>query len=272
MRNRNLLVLLLVSACNSQATDSGDTDTDAVIVNNPRNPAGEGPASVDLGSAQDLGASASYALLAKAGISNVTGSAITGGNVGISPAAASFVTGFSLVADASNEFSTSVAVVPPAKIYAADYADPTPSNLTTAVLSLQDAYTDAAGRMPPDELNLSGGNLGGLTLAPGLYTWGSTVTIPSDLTLSGGADDVWIFQVANDVDLSAAKSIVLSGGAQAKNIYWQVAGQVTLHATSHFEGIILSQTAITLETGASLHGRAFAQTIIALDDNAVTAP
>lgn len=278
MRARNLLALLLATACVPKTTDPQDTDgdtdgdTDVVIVNNPRNPDGEGPASLDLGSHVNLGASGSYALLAKTGISNVTGSAITGGNVGLSPAAASFVTGFSLVADASNVFSTSIAVVPPAAIYAADYAPPTPSNLTTAVLNMQNAYTDAAGRMPPDQLNLSDGNLGGLTLAPGLYTWGSTVTIPSDLTFSGGANDVWILQVSNDVDLSASKSIVLSGGAQAKNIFWQVAGQVTLHPTSHFEGIILSQTAITLETGASLHGRALAQSMIALDDNAVTTP
>ncbi len=281
MLHRSLLALLFATACTPKVGTGDDTDADtdaaadtdvAPIVNNPRNPDGLGPASLNLGSNVSLGSAGAYVLLAKTAISNVTGSAITGGHVGLSPAAATFITGFDLVADASNVFANSIAVVPPAKIYAADYAPPTPSNLTTAVLNMQNAYTDAAGRMPPDQLNLSDGNLGGLTLPPGLYTWGSTVTIPSDLTLSGGEDDVWIFQVSNDVDLSTSKSIVLSGGAQAKNIFWQVAGQVTLHATSHFEGVILSQTAVTLETGASLHGRVLAQSMIALDNNAVTAP
>ena len=150
-----------------------------------------------------------------------------------------------MMADPSNVFSTSASIVAPGKICAANYAVPTPTDLTAAILSMQTAYTDAAGRTPPDQLDLSSGNLGGLTLAAGLYTWGSSVTIPTDVTISGGADDVWIFQISGDVDLSAAKNVILSGGAQAKNIFWQVAGQVTIHANAHFEGVILSQTAIT---------------------------
>ncbi|MCA1665000.1 MAG: DUF3494 domain-containing protein [Myxococcales bacterium] len=192
--------------------------------------------------------------------------------MGLSPAAASFITGFALTADPSNVFSTSPSVVPPAKIYAADYATPTPTNLTTAVLDMQTAYTDAAGRSPSDHLNLSSGNLGGLTLAPGLYNWGSSVTIPSDVTIAGGANDVWIFQISNDLDLSSAKQVILSGGAQAKNIFWQIAGKVTIEANAHFEGVILCKTAVTLQTNASMTGRALAQTLIALDNNAVTAP
>jgi len=66
--------------------------------------------------------------------------------------------------------------------------------------------------------------------------------------------------------------MVLAGGAQARNIFWVVSGQATIHAGAHFEGVILSQTGITLQTLASLHGRAYAQTLIAIDDNAVTAP
>jgi hypothetical protein len=92
------------------------------------------------------------------------------------------------------------------------------------------------------------------------------------VTLAGGANDVWIFQISNDLDLSTAKNVILSGGAQAQNIYWQVAGKVTLHSSSHFEGIILAKTGITLQTTATLHGRALAQTLVALDNNAVTAP
>jgi hypothetical protein len=137
---------------------------------------------------------------------------------------------------------------------------------------MQTAYTDAAGRTNPDFLNVGSGNIGGQTLVPGLYKWGTTVTIPSDVTLAGGANDVWIFQISNDLDLSTAKNVILSGGAQAQNIYWQVAGKVTLHSSSHFEGIILAKTGITLQTTATLHGRALAQTLVALDNNAVTAP
>jgi hypothetical protein len=111
-----------------------------------------------------------------------------------------------------------------------------------------------------------------MTLAPGLYTWGTGVTVAADVTVSGSATDVWIFQIANDLDVSSAKKVLLAGGALAKNIFWQVAGQVTIHAGAHFEGVILSQTAISLQTTASLHGRAFAQSLIALDDDAVTAP
>ena len=261
--------LSFVAACGGGA--GGGTTGDGGV-NDPHNTSGLGPAAVDLGSTTDLAAAASYVLLAKTGITNVTGSMITGGNLGLSPAAASFITGFSLIADSSNVFATSASVASPAKVYASDYAPPTPSNLTTAVLKMQSAYSDAAGRSNPDFLNLASGNLGGLTLAPGLYHWGTGVTIPTNVTVSGGANDVWIFQISNDLDLSSATQVILSGGAQAKNLFWQVAGQVTLHATSHFEGIILSQTAITLQTGASMNGRALAQTLIALDNNAVTAP
>ena len=184
--------------------------------------------------------------------------------------AASYLTGFSPTLDSSGVFSTSSSVV--GKIYAADYAVPTPSNLTTAIGNMETAYTDAAARTSPDFNELATGNLGGLTLTPGLYTWSTSVTIPTDTTISGGANDVWIFQIAGDVSMSAAKSVILSGGAQAKNIFWQVAGQVTIQTSSHFEGIILSKTGITLQTSASLNGRAFAQTLVALDNNAVTQP
>ncbi|MGZ3407790.1 MAG: ice-binding family protein, partial [Polyangia bacterium] len=114
--------------------------------------------------------------------------------------------------------------------------------------------------------------LGGLTLAPGLYTWGNTVTIPTDVTIAGGANDVWIFQISNDLDLSNATKIILSGGAQAKNIFWQVAGKVTIEPNAQFQGVILCKTAITLQTNASMTGRALAQTLVALDNNAITAP
>ncbi len=268
-----LTVLFLIApACGDDGNAPVDGNGGADAQHNPPNPSGLGPAPLELGSTTDLSTAGAYVLLAKTGITNVTGSAIAGGHLGLSPAAASFITGFAPVADSTNVFSTSASVTAPGRIYASNYAPPTPSNLTTAVLSMQTAYTDAAGRTNPDFLNLGSGNLGGKTLTPGLYTWGTGVTIPTDVTIAGGAADVWIFQVAQGLDVSAAKNVILSGGAQAKNIYWQVAGEVTVHENAHFEGVILSKTGITFQTTASFHGRAYAQTLVALNNNAIKAP
>lgn len=282
-RNAGLVVILpfalfFNAACSNDSSPSDGGSGDLAMgprdmtPYNPRNDGGLGPATVNIGSTTNLAAAGSYVLLAKTGITNVTGSAITGGHLGVSPGAASSITGFALVMDASGQFSTSSSVGSPARVYAADYTSPTPTNLTSAVLSMQTAYTDAATRTNPDFLNLGSGNIGGLTLAPGLYTWGTGVTIPNNVTISGGANDIWIFQISNDLDLSSAKNVTLSGGAQAKNIFWQVAGQVIIHANAKFEGIILCQTGITLQTTASMHGRALAQSLIAIDNNAITAP
>ena len=216
-----------------------------------------------------LGASGNYVVLAKTAVSSVPASVVTG-DVGVSPAAASFITGFSLVADSTNVFATATQVT--GKVYAANYAVPTPSNLTTAVSNLESAYTDAAGRINPDHLELGSGNIGGLTLAPGLYKWTSTVTIPSGVTIAGGANDVWIFQTSGDLLLSASQNVTLSGGAKARNIFWQVAGQATLGAGSHFEGVILGKTSVTLQTGATMNGRALAQTQVALQQATLAQP
>ncbi len=215
----------------------------------------------------NLGKSSGYVILAKSAIDNISTSEITG-NLGLSPAATSYITGFALT-DATG-FATSPQVT--GKVYAADMADPTPMNLTTAVENMITAYNEAAGRPNPDFIELGAGNIGGRTLEPGLYKWSSTVSLPSDVTLSGKSDDVWVFQIAGNLTVSSAVNVTLSGGAQAKNIFWQVAGQATLGTTSHFEGVIMSMTAIILQTGASLHGRALAQTQVVLDGNVVTNP
>ena len=228
-----------------------------------------GPAPVVIGMDGDLASAAGYLVLAESGITNVLGSIING-NVGISPAAASNITGFGLILDSSGVFSSSPSVVAPFHVYAADYATPTHANLISAVGSMQAAYLDAAGRTGGVN-DLLGGTLAG-TLAPGLYHWASSVNIPLGLVLSGGANDVWIFQVQDGLVLGTNANITLIGGAQASNVFWQVAGQVTTGTSSHFEGIILSATSITLQTGASLHGRALAQTLVALDNNGITAP
>jgi hypothetical protein len=212
----------------------------------------------------NLGTAGNYVVLAKTAINNSSTSIITG-DLGISPAATSYITGFALTN--STGFATSSQVT--GKFYAADMAAPTPTNLTTSVNNMITAYNDAAGRTLPDFMELGSGNIGGKTLSPGLYKWTGNVTVPTSITISGGANDVWIFQIAGNLNLSSTVNITLSGGAQAKNIFWQVAGQVTLGTTSHFEGVILSMTGITLQTGASINGQALAQTAVVLDGNTV---
>jgi hypothetical protein len=215
----------------------------------------------------NLGEAGSYVIVAKTAINNSSTSVITG-NLGLSPAATSYITGLSLTN--ATGYATSAQVT--GNIYAADMASPTPINLTTAINNMDSAYTDAAGRPLPDFSELGTGNLGGLTLVPGLYKWTSNVTIPTNITIAGGPTDVWIFQISGNLTMSSAVKITLSGGAEASNIFWQIAGQATLGTTSHFEGIILSMTGITLQTGASMNGRALAQTAVILDANTITAP
>jgi len=218
---------------------------------------GIGPAPVRLGSA------GSFAILSKSGITDVYPSAVVG-DVGTSP-----ITGAALLLTCGEVSG---------KIYTVDAAGPLPcrvnaaSFLTTSVLDMEYAYDDAAGRILPDFTELGAGEIGGLTLQPGLYKWGTGVLISTDVTLSGGPDDVWIFQVAGTLNQANAKRVTLAGGAQAKNIFWAVAGAVTLGTTAHFEGVVLGKTMIAVNTGASVNGRLLAQTAVTLQMNAVTQP
>ena len=211
----------------------------------------------------DLGVAGDFVILSKTGITDVYKSTVTG-DVGTSP-----ITGAALLLTCAEVAGT---------IYTVDAAGPLPcrvtnaTRLTTAIGDMQTAYTDAAGRPTPDFLNLGAGNIGGKTLTPGLYKWTSALIITTDITISGGPDDVWIFQVSGTLIMSSAVRIKLAGGAQARNIFWQTTGAVTLGTTSHFEGIILGQTGINLKTGASITGRMLAQTAVTLQMNAVTQP
>jgi hypothetical protein len=223
--------------------------------------AGRGPAPVD------LGASINYVILAKSAISTTGVTAVTG-NLGLSPAAASFITGFSLSAPPTT-YSTSPEVT--GQVFAADYDPTTPTILTTAVSNMMTAYTDASGRAA-DYTELGTGNIGGMTLPPAVYKWSTGVLIPTDIVLSGGPNDVWIFEIAKDLVMSSGTKITLSGGALPQNIFWQVFGIVDIGTTAQFQGVALVQTAITLKTGASANGRLLAQTAVTLDANAVVQP
>ncbi len=220
-------------------------------------------------SAINLGTAGNYAILSKTGIST-TGTTMVVGDMGVSPIAASAITGFSLILPSAGAFSTSALVT--GNIYAPDYANPTPVSLTTAISDMETAYADGAGRSDYTATELGAGNIGGLTITPGLYKWGTGVLIPTNVTLSGSANDVWIFQIAQSLDVSAGVQIVLSGGAQASNVYWVVAGQTTVGTNAVFNGNILGQTAIVFNTGSTLNGRALAQTAVTLDATTVTKP
>jgi hypothetical protein len=216
-----------------------------------------GPAPVDLRSA------ASFAILSKTGITDIYRSAIVG-DVGTSP-----ITGAALLLKC-NEVT--------GNIYTVDADGPlpcaisAPNVLESAVGDMGFAYDDAAGRVTPDFSELGAGNIGGLTMQPGLYKWSSGVNITTDITLTGGPTDVWIMQVAGKLNQASATKITLAGGALAKNIFWQVADSVTLGTNSHFEGVVLGKTLIAVNTGTSVNGRLLAQTAVTLQMNAITEP
>lgn len=220
-------------------------------------------------SAVNLGAADNFEVLAKSGISTIGTTSIVG-DIGVSPISSPAITGFGLIMDSSNQFATSSLVM--GNVYAADYTSPTPTKMTTAISDMETAYTDAAGRALPDQIDLGAGEIGGMTLVPGLYKWGTGVSISTDVTLTGTSDAVWIFQISGDLNIASGKKIILSGGAQAKNIFWQVAGTTTLETTSNFNGIILGgsgASTIALRTGATLNGKALAQKDVTLDANKI---
>lgn len=210
-----------------------------------------------------LGTAGTFAILTKTGVTDVYASAING-DVGASP-----ITG-AAIGLTCPEVMTGV-------IYSVDAAGPpckvtNATLLTTAIGDMEIAYTNAAGRTFPDFINLGAGEIGGLTLAPGLYKWGTDVLISSDVTLTGGPNDVWIFQIAGGITQANGTRVTMAGGALPKNVFWQSAGAVSVGTTAHFEGVVLAKTLIAVKTGASVNGRLLAQTAVTLQQNTVTQP
>jgi hypothetical protein len=211
-----------------------------------------------------LGTAGTFAILTKSGITDVFASAING-DVGASP-----ITGAAI--------HLTCAEMMTGKVYSVNAAGPLPCRvtaptvLTKAVGDMEIAYTDAAGRILPDFTNLGAGQIGGLTLVPGLYKWSTGVLISTNVTLSGGSNAVWIFQIAGTLTQASATRVILKGGALAKNVFWQTSGAVAIGTTAHFEGVILGKTMIAMKTGASANGRLLAQTAVTLEKNAVTQP
>ncbi|KII84076.1 hypothetical protein PLICRDRAFT_118405, partial [Plicaturopsis crispa FD-325 SS-3] len=219
--------------------------------------------------AVDLGTAADYSVLTQSGITNVPTSSIAG-NIGVSPIDSTAITGFDLILDSSGDFSKSTQVS--GNVYAANYGGSTPADLTTAIGDMNSAYTAAAGETPADFTEYNGGAIGGQILTPGIYKWSSGVTIDSDVTLTGTCNDVYVMQIAGTLAQAANTNIILTGGVLASQVFWQVAGGATVGAGANFQGILLSATAVTIETGASVTGRLFSQTNVALQMVTLTEP
>jgi len=224
-----------------------------------------GPGQVNLGTAGD------FSILTKSGIST-TGITSVAGDIGVSPAAATAITGFGLIMDTNGQSSHTPIVT--GKVYASDYAAPTPAKMTTAVNDMETAFTTANGLTTPAPIvDLYNGDISGRTLPPGLYKWGTGVLISNaGVTLSGGPNDTWVFQISQDLIVNNSAIVTLLGGAQAKNIFWVVSGQANLGTNTDFSGIILSKTLISLNTGAKVTGKLLAQTAVTLNASTVVQP
>jgi len=252
----------LAAGCSSSSdgflnfNGSGPPPPNAAGAGTGVNGLGKGPAPVALGSA------GSFVILAESAITNVPSSGVTG-DVGLSPATGAGI-------DLTCAEVTGV-------VYDVDNTGPLTctvmdaSGLTAAIGAKGIAYTDAQGRAP-DYTELGAGDIGGLNLSPATYKWGTGVLIPTDVTLTGGPNDVWIFQIAQGLTVSSGVHIVLAGGALPENIFWATFAAADLGTTSHFEGILLSQTSIAMKTGSSINGRLYAGTAVTLDQNPITQP
>jgi hypothetical protein len=231
--------------------------------------------SVDLGTADD------YVILAKTGITTVQDSVITG-DIAVSPIFDLAMTGFDFTRciDGDEIFSTSEQLVGAGdKAFAADYGGATETALITAVSDMETAYTDAAGRPNSNgaRINLGDGILNGASfggqatpLTPGVYTFSTGVSITNNIYFSGSATDIFIIQMAGNLDQAANKRVILENGAVAENIFWQIAGNVAVGAGAHFEGVLLVKTDVTFFTGSSLNGRILAQTACNLQKATIT--
>jgi hypothetical protein len=256
--NASRFVLVIVAACNAM------TFAQAIGVEEPP---------VDLGTAGD------FVILAKTGITTVPQSDITG-DIGVSPIAGEAMTGFSFAMDPGGQLSTSLQIT--GKAYASNYAIPTPERLTTAVGDMKTAYTDAAGRPNEDasRINLGGGILGGIfggetaPLTAGVYTFGSGVIIADTIFFDGNADrnSVFIIQMTGNLLQYANINVILVNKALAKNIFWQISGNVAVGAGAHLEGILLVNTDVTFVTESSLTGRVLTQTACNLQMATIAEP
>lgn len=219
----------------------------------------------------DLGMAGNYAILAESAISTTGVTSVTG-DMGISPLAASFITGFGLSLHSSGTYATSSLVT--GRIYAADYTSPTPSNLTVTVDNMHTAFTTANG-LAPNFTEYLAGNLNNVTLPAGVYKYGTGLLLSNTITLDGGGVDcaAFVFQIAGDLTVANNVKIVLINGAKADNIFWVTAGAgAVIGSDVDFSGNILSKTLISLEARSTVKGRLLAQSAVSLIGNTVVKP
>lgn len=248
-----LMLVVFTAGCKKDALIDVQ---DPVNINN-----GLGPNAINLLSAGD------FTILSATGIST-TGTTSILGDIGTSPISSTGITGFGLTMDATNQFSTSSLVT--GKAYGPGYAEPTPTKMTAAINDMKTAYTTANGLTTDVIVELHAGDLSGQTLQPGLYKWDTGVLITNvGVTLNGAADDVWVFQIAQNLIVNNSAIITLQGGAQAKNIFWVVSGEASIGTYTNFSGNVLSKTLISLNTGAKVTGRLLAQTAVTMIANDV---
>ena len=206
------------------------------------------PLSASAASQPRLVTAGNFAVLAASTVTN-TGPTVITGNLGLSPG--SSVTGF-----------------PPGIVTGTQHvAD---STAATAQTDLVTAYNDAAGATSTS--NLTGQDLGGKTLTPGVYTFSSSAQLTGTLTLSGNG--VFIFQIGSTLTTASASNVLLTNGAQACAVYWQIGSSATLGTGTQFQGNLMALTSITVTTGANiLTGRALARNgAVTLDTNQITTP
>ena len=219
-----------------------------------------------------LGLAGQYTILAAAGISSIPGSSVTG-NIGVSPIAATAITGFSLTLEPSGVYSKSDQVS--GQAFAASYGGITAAVLTVAVDNMRTAYTDAYSRdwtgMADTNLDVKAGIITGETFVPGVYRWGSDVTFTDKIYIKGNKYSRYIFQSSGNVVVGSGANVILQddgsgfGMPDPANIVWVMAGYLDAGSTSHLEGIFLTKTKAVLKTGSSLNGRILTQTACTLD-------
>lgn len=260
------LAAFIVAGCGSGSDDAAVATTPT-----PVDPVGAACTAGD--ACVPLGTAGNYVILAMSGVTNVPTSAITG-HIGLASSEGS-MTGFSQTLDPSGAFSTSAQVT--GKLYAFDYAEPTPTELTTATATdAAAAFNSADNKVNsgPGFVNVGAGNLTGLTLPAGVYEWsgGVSVDAASTVTLDGTATDVWVFRIAGGITMNPGATVTLTGGALPQNVFWRTAGVAALDTTANLKGIVLSGSSVTLADGATVNGRLIASSAVTLIANTVTRP
>jgi hypothetical protein len=265
-----------ISNVNLRTSTSGMKLTFLLLSNTTVTNAASAIPTNDTISGVNLRTAGNYAILAKAGISTVPDSSITG-HMAVSPIVSTFIIGFDLNVDSSYQFSTCTQVHNESRVYAPDYIGgrggiSTPAILTTAVSDMETAYTDAMGRPSTDGLkvNPGGGDIGGMTLVSGVYTFPTDIKISANVIFSGDANSVFILKTSGSVTLAAGISVVLGPNVKAKNIFWVVAGEVIVRSGAKMMGILLVKTAVKFYAGSTLVGRILSQEAVILQKVSIT--